>query len=154
MKKYLHFLAYASALSLIGCGNSELESKVYEMHSGMITCKKCVIECNEIRDEYNKQKRRYLDDRLKVWLEKRRGYSYMTQSHFLSVEESDYERFHPKPTVVPLVCDIEDVSSRKKMEDLYVVTIEAECPKHGEYEEKHEYSYRNGNCRLIREIWE
>ena len=118
-----------------------------------MTCQKCIEERAKIIADYKKRKDEWLN---KEWHEGRidKDDVHITYDLRAIFSERAQARYDPEPTVITHVGDIVNVSSRKKMEDLYVVTIEAECPKHGEYEEKHEYSYRNGKCRHVREIKE
>ena len=112
---------------ICGCGNSEVESKIYERYHGEIPCWSCkMIKIGPDYPDYVK--------------------TAMLQA---GVKAEDVY-----PKYVNVRHPISGVSSRKSdMDDIWIVTVKAKCPTVGkDIERIEEYSYRHGKISLVKKV--
>ncbi len=122
------FFFFCFVVVILGCGNSELESKIYERYQGEIPCWCC--EPIKIGPDYSN-----CSEGFKSALLKAGAYEY--------------------PKYVNKLHPISEVSSRKsKMDHIWIVTVKAKCPtaSTGIIERIEEYSYRHGKISLVKKI--
>lgn len=120
------FFFFCFVVVILGCGNSELESKIYERYQGEIPCWSCkLINIGPDYPDYVK--------------------TAMLQA---GVKAEDVY-----PKYVNVRHPISEVSSRKsKMDDIWIITVKAKCPTAGITERIEEYSYRHGKISLVKKV--